>query len=251
VFTNFLSLPFQNWIQKHFLKNDIQAHAFNQFYQELLSSSYPLKSNLIQGHKLPCYNLLSSEERSQLQKYIQNSTGLINDYGCGLSFLPEFLEERKHSMIGYDFSSFALHYNREQFPEYEFIPKHLNITPEFPKNSHILISDAFYHLRNPFHHIYRLLKNKPQSLYWIHNFKNPLPFQEMSIKDYDVEVTDFTTNFATLVKAWTEVIKSENVQEERKIFPLIWDTLEKEMAAHEMSLKQNKVQRLHIHIKQK
>ena len=235
-------------LQKHFLSTDIQARAFDGFYSELLKSSYPQQSHIIQGHNLPCYNLLSRDERERIKDYLQSREGSFIDYGCGLSFISEFLGD-KSQMTGIDFSHFALSYNREKFSQYDFQAAHLNLTPLIEPNSHILMNDSLYHFQRPLAEIYKLLKKKPQSLYWVHNFKEPI--QSLEIKGHDVQIQDFTQDFSNLVKSWLDYLDTDHVQEERKIYPLIWDTLEKEMHGHKLALAENRIQRLHIKIERK
>ena len=150
-------------------------------------------------------------------------------------------------MTGLDFSEFAIEYNRKHFPEYLFELAHLNLVPDVSKYEHILINDAFYHFSKPFRHIQQLLKSKPKSLYWVHNFKEEIG--ELALKGYSVEVTDYTPEFKALVNSWLSIIDEASVQEERKKYPLIWDTLEKEMKAHRQGLQNQKLQRVHIQIK--
>ncbi len=232
-------------LQNHFLSTDIQARAFDSFYKELLESSYFFYSRQIQNHTTPSYNLLSSIERDKLIEYLSTLGGSFLDYGCGLSFVSEYLNNQTQ-MIGLDFSPYAIKYNRQNYPHRKFQLAHLNLMP--PESyDHILINDAFYHLGHPLRHLNQLLKRNPKSIYWVHNFKEQQG--EFVIKGYQVETTDFTQEFKKLVNSWLSVIESSAVQEERKIYPLIWDTLEKEMKAHKAALKDQRIQRLHILIK--
>ncbi len=240
---NAIQKIFNQLLQKHFLGTDIQAQAFDSFYGELLKSSYPKFSQEIQGHQLPCYNLLSSKEIASLTSYLSSLDRTLLDYGCGLSFLAPLLPE-KVNMKGVDFSQYALLYNRESFPQYEFEAAHLNLTPDLKNFPHLLVNDAFYHFPNPLQKIQSLLKQRPQSLYWVHNFK--MPVEELQLRGYQVRTQDFTEDFKVLVNSWLNLISSPDVQEERKIYPLIWDTLEKEMKAHSDALRQGKLHRLHI-----
>lgn len=147
-------------------------------------------------------------------------------------------------MKGIDFSQFALEYNQKHFPDHKFQAFHLNLTPTLGQFSHVLINDAFYHFPRPLVKIQSLLSQKPSSLYWVHNFKEPI--RELSVKGYDVESHNYTPQFEKLVSSWSNLISSPSVQEERKIYPIIWDTLEKEMSAHQRALKQGKLHRFHL-----
>jgi len=236
----------QQYIQKKILEADIQAQAFDSFYQQLLSSSYPRYSSAIQGHQLPCYNLLSYEELNFLRDYLKTLEGDLLDYGCGLSFLAPLLKPHQ-KMKGIDFSKFALRYNRQYFSAYEFEAFHLNMTPKLGDSTHMLINDAFYHFPKPLVKIRSLLSQKPSSLYWVHNFKDPI--EELSINGYEIKSHNFTPQFEKLVKSWSNILSSTTVQEERKIYPLIWDTLEKEMSAHKKALEQGKLHRFHLTFK--
>jgi len=232
-------------LQSHFLRTDIQARAFDSFYIELIQSSYPRFSNEIQNHDVPCYNLLSPNERVEIIKYLGQIEGTLLDYGCGLSFIGALLcDHKKINMRGIDFSSEALKYNREHYSDHEFIAAHLNLTPNLNGVSHILINDSFYHFQNPMIPLQKLLKSKPSSIYWVHNFKHKI--ESLNIKGYKVEAHDFTQEFKELVNSWLRIIRSEHVQEERKIYPLIWDTLEKEMKAHEQALLKDEIYRIHL-----
>ena len=232
-------------LQNHFLRTDIQARAFDSFYLELIQSSYPRFSKEIQNHDVPCYNLLSPNERIEIIKYLGLLEGSLLDYGCGLSFIGSLLCENQNiKMRGVDFSNEALKYNREHYSNHEFIAAHLNLTPKTTDVSHILINDSFYHFQNPLIPLQKLLKSKPLSVYWVHNFKHKI--ESLNIRGYEVEAHDFTEDFKKLVNSWLRVIQSEHVQEERKIYPLIWDTLENEMKAHEQALLKDEIYRIHL-----
>ncbi len=230
-------------LQKHFLSADIQAQAFDSFYSELLKSSYPKISQSLQGHTLPCYNLLTHKGLEYLTQYLSQLDQPLLDYGCGLNFLAPHLP-KDIKMKGVDFSQFALEYNRQNYPSYKFEASHLNLTPDLADFPHILINDAFYHFPHPLQKIQTLLKQRPKTLYWVHNFKTPV--EELQLKGYEVRNHDLTADFKELVNSWLENISGAHVQEERKIYPLIWDTLEKEMKAHRVALQNGNLHRHHI-----
>lgn len=240
-------------IQKHFLKADIQASAFDSFYQQLLESSYPHHSKEVQGHSLPCYNLLSPNESKQLANYLQGLDGPLLDYGCGLSFISPLLEKTV-TLHGLDFSQFAIKYNRENFPNHNFKAYHLNLLPQLKPYKYILITDSLYHFDHPLKPILKMISSGSESLYWCHNFKdkNLSLIEDIKLNkesyfpSHTIELTDFTQDFSSLVTQWLDILNSQHVQEERKIYPLIWDTLEKEMKAHKVAFSQKRIKRYHL-----
>lgn len=217
--------------------------AFDQFYTELFQSElYPqLQKEL--DLKTLSYNLLNPHEESLLTNWLGQQSGTLLDYGCGLSLPSQLLKisnSKNLKVEGIDFSQKAIAYCQERFPEYFYRQEHLSFGLKKKYHS-VFIGDALYHHRNPQRALKNLLKNTKSSLFLSQLSRTTETF---FIKDApSPQILDVSEEFTKSLKARSLYLKSADVKAEGEIFPILWDTMRKEVAIHLTRIQKKEVRR--------
>lgn len=239
-----------SFINRKFCQIDPQAQAFNHFYRELLlSSHYQNLSNEIQAHPGVAYNLATAELYRELEAWAQKHNGPFADIGCGLGVLCALLPHNK-KVFGWDFSSEAIHGAKKRYPHQEFNLYHFNLGyPKQQKSIPYKVSlDSLYNNDRRYNsaialkkNLKTLLRQKTKSFFLIQNFKEEV---ELHVSGYHIETSDHTESFSRTVEAWIKALQSDQVKEDKKKYPLLWSTIEREFLKHQRSLDEKSFRRL-------
>lgn len=210
--------------------------AFNHFYEQLLASiAYPTYQKNLKG---PCplsYNLLSPREVEFLASWLGDLRGSLFDFGCGLGMSAHYVTSQCR-IHGIDFSEVAIEYAQKTYPDHTWMVQDQG--DPLPCD-HLLALDSLYDPnKSKAQWIRELIKPVKESALIIQNLSQD---EVPQIKGFKMSMIDVTQDFRDHLKKAQQALKEDSITKEGKKFPLLWDTMAKEIDKHQ---RQKNLQRM-------